>query len=201
MFDRGFGLRREGGRCRDAAIVRAGYHLGLVDTGGHVGNFRSSRAGRMIAIELPWPPSVLLPNSRTHWSKRAHAAKQCRLTAYALTRQAGIRKGDFDIPGRVKVTLAFAPPDRRRRDLDGMLSSAKNFLDGISDAIGIDDSRFEIAIRREEPVKGGVVRAELEAAPEDRIAHEAKKLQELAAHWTHRERCRERRKDEQGHGT
>ena len=117
----------------------------------------------MIAIELPWPPSVLLPNSRSHWSKRAHAAKQCRLTAFAQTKLAGVRKGDFDLPASLKVTCVFAPPDHRRRDADGMLSSAKHFLDGISDAIGVDDSKFEIAIRREPPVKCGAVRIELEA--------------------------------------
>ena len=117
-----------------------------------------------VAIELPWPPSVLLPNSRTHWSKRAHAAKQCRLTAFAMTKLAGIRKGDFDLQQSLKVTCVFAPPDNRRRDLDGMLGSLKSSLDGISDAIGIDDSRFEISIRREAPVPGGAVRIELEQA-------------------------------------
>lgn len=81
-----------------------------------------------------------------------------------MTKLAGIRKGDFDLPAALKVTCVFAPPDARKRDADGMLSSIKNFLDGISDAIGVDDSRFEIAIRREPPTKGGSVRIELEAA-------------------------------------
>ena len=117
----------------------------------------------MIAIDLPWPPRTLHPNSRTHWARKAKDAKQCRLTAFAQTKLAGVRKGDFDLPSSLKVTCVFAPPDHRRRDLDGMLSSAKNFLDGISDAIGVDDSKFEIAIRREPPIKGGAVRIELEA--------------------------------------
>ena len=118
----------------------------------------------MIAIVLPWPPSVLLPNSRSHWSKRAHAAKQCRLTAFAQTKLAGVRKGDFDLPASLKVTCVFAPPDHRKRDLDNMLSACKSLLDGVSDAVGIDDSKWQIALRKEAPIKGGLVRIELEQA-------------------------------------
>jgi crossover junction endodeoxyribonuclease RusA len=117
-----------------------------------------------VTIELPWPPRVLFPNARPHWAQRALAAKQCRRTAFVQTRLAGIRKGDPDLPQSLKVTCIFSPPDNRRRDLDGMLSASKALIDGVSDAIGIDDSRFEIAIRRQEPVKGGLVRIELSAA-------------------------------------
>jgi crossover junction endodeoxyribonuclease RusA len=118
----------------------------------------------MIRITLPWPPRELHPNSRIHWAKRAKFAKQCRTLAQGLTLAAGVRRGDSDIPHNLKVTAIFCPPDRRRRDLDNMLSSAKNFLDGIADVIGVDDSKWQIALRRDEPVKGGAVRIELEAA-------------------------------------
>lgn len=118
----------------------------------------------MIAIELPWPPRVLHPNSRVHWTKRANAAKAARSMGVYYTLTAGIRRNDPDIPQPLKVTCIFSPPDNRRRDLDGMLSSVKNYLDGISDIIGIDDSKWSIAIRREKPVKGGLVRIELEQA-------------------------------------
>ncbi len=118
----------------------------------------------MIAIELPWPPKELLPNSRVHWSKRAKAAKECRTLAWGLTLAAGVRRNDPDIPQYLKATFIFSPPDNRRRDLDGMLSSAKNFIDGIADVIGVDDSRWSIALRKEAPRKGGSVRIELEQA-------------------------------------
>lgn len=117
----------------------------------------------MIAINLPWPDRALSPNSRKHWAVKAKAVKQARITAGWCAREAGIRPGDFDIPERIKVTLAFAEPDKRHRDADNLLSSCKAFLDGISDATGVNDSKFEIAIRREAPVKGGAVRVELEA--------------------------------------
>lgn len=118
----------------------------------------------MIAITLPWPSRSLHPNARVHWSKRAKAAKLCRRDAHISIFSAGIRRGDPDLPKALKVTCIFAPPDRRKRDADGMLSSIKSYLDGISDATGIDDSKFEISIRREWPIKGGAVRIELESA-------------------------------------
>jgi hypothetical protein len=71
---------------------------------------------------------------------------------------------DPDIPAAVRVTAIFCPPTNHRRDIDGMLSSIKSYLDGISDVIGIDDSKWQIALRKEAPVKGGAVRIELEAA-------------------------------------
>ncbi|RTL63549.1 MAG: endodeoxyribonuclease RusA [Hyphomicrobiales bacterium] len=118
----------------------------------------------MISITLPWPPKSLSPNSRKHWAVKAKDAKHARQVAAWSVRSAGIRPGDLDIPYRVKVTLGFAPPDKRHRDDDNMLSSCKNFIDGIADAIGIDDSKFEIVIRRDVPVKGGAVHVTLEPA-------------------------------------
>ncbi|TGQ11205.1 endodeoxyribonuclease RusA [Mesorhizobium sp. M4B.F.Ca.ET.215.01.1.1] len=118
----------------------------------------------MIRVDLPWPPRELHPNARVHWSKRAKAAKQCRTLGWGMTLTAGVRRNDPDIPQDLKVTAIFSPPDNRRRDVDGMLSSIKSYLDGIADVIGVDDSKWQIAIRREAPRKGGAVRIELEAA-------------------------------------
>jgi crossover junction endodeoxyribonuclease RusA len=59
---------------------------------------------------------------------------------------------------RAHLTIAFCPPDNRRRDLDNMLASFKHGIDAISEAIGIDDYGFGFTIMRGEPVKGGCVR-------------------------------------------
>jgi crossover junction endodeoxyribonuclease RusA len=118
----------------------------------------------VIAIVLPWPPRSLHPNSRKHWAVKAKDAKQARITAAWCAREAGIRPNDPDIPQALKVTCIFSPPNRHKHDLDGCLSSLKSSLDGISDVIGVDDSKWYIAIRREAPTKGGAVRIELEAA-------------------------------------
>lgn len=117
----------------------------------------------MIAIDLPWPPRELHPNARVHWAVRSKHAKQSRALAWGLTLAAGIRRNDPDIPQSIKATLVFRAPDNRRRDLDGMLSNCKSLIDGVADVIGVDDSKWEIALRREAKVKGGSVRIELEA--------------------------------------
>lgn len=118
----------------------------------------------MIAIDLAWPPRELHPNARVHWAVKARKAKNARIVAAWTAKEAGIRHSDHDIPEALKVTAVFSPPDNRRRDEDGMLSSVKSYFDGIADMIGIDDSKWQIAIRKEAPVKGGRVRIELEAA-------------------------------------
>jgi crossover junction endodeoxyribonuclease RusA len=58
----------------------------------------------------------------------------------------------------LRITLRVYPPDKRRRDWDNIVASLKSGLDGISDALGIDDSRFRLGIEMlPEIVKGGRV--------------------------------------------
>ncbi len=109
-------------------------------------------------IVLPWPPPELSPNSRTHWSPKARAAGRYRFICATLTRtKAGERQ--FAI-GRIPVTLEFVPPDRRRRDVDNMLAAMKAGLDGVADALRVNDSRFELTLRVADEV-GGFVRVTL----------------------------------------
>jgi len=125
----------------------------------------------LISIVLPWPPRELHPNAREHWAVRSKHAKQCRTLAWGLTLAAGVRRHDPDIPANVQVTAIFFPPDKRRRDEDGMLANIKSYLDGIADVIGVDDSKWKITIRRETPVKGGSVTILLQKA-EQGLANE-----------------------------
>jgi crossover junction endodeoxyribonuclease RusA len=58
----------------------------------------------------------------------------------------------------LRVTLRVYPPDKRRRDWDNVIASLKSGLDGIADALGIDDSRFRLSIEMlPEVAKGGRV--------------------------------------------
>ena len=45
-------------------------------------------------------------------------------------------------PVSLRIQVTFHPPNARRRDVDNLIASIKPHLDGISDAIGIDDSRW-----------------------------------------------------------
>jgi len=111
-------------------------------------------------VTLPWPDRRLSPNARVHFQQRAKVAKLARDDAIIETcsqmpvqvRQA-IAHGD----DRLHLTLTFCPPDRRRRDLDNMLASAKALLDGYAHALNVDDHRFDLTLRRGEPVKRGCV--------------------------------------------
>lgn len=124
----------------------------------------------MIRIILPWPPRDMHPNARIHWARRAQGAKMCRTIGAGCTYVAGIRKGDPDIPQAVKASITFYPPDNRRRDLDGMLSSIKSYLDGIADVIGVDDSKWAISINRGPVKKGGEVNVVLHEHAEEMAA-------------------------------
>lgn len=108
-------------------------------------------------IDLPWPPRDLHPNTRCHWTRKHRATKATREAAQWLSCSHGPIEAD-----RLNVTLTFFPPDNRRRDIDGMLSAAKALIDGVADSLEVDDSRWSIALRRGDVVKGGTVRFEIE---------------------------------------
>lgn len=114
-------------------------------------------------VTLPWPSKLLHPNARPHWAAKAKAVKAAREAAYWLTWNHIGRILNYPTGARVSVT--FNPPDRRRRDIDGMIASHKAAQDGIADAIGVDDSKFELSYRVGEPIKGGSVRVEIRPIP------------------------------------
>jgi crossover junction endodeoxyribonuclease RusA len=94
----------------------------------------------MITISLPWPAKALSPNARGHWATLAKARKAARHEGFfaALAAKADALRG---CPG-VVIQITFYPPNRHRADTDNRVSSLKSYLDGIADAIGIDDSKW-----------------------------------------------------------
>lgn len=113
------------------------------------------------SIHLPWPDRRLHPNARVHWGEKARVTKRARLDAAWEARISGV----LPIPDApLVVTAIFFPPDNRARDVDGMLASIKPALDGIADAIGVDDSRWSLALRREKSCPPGAVHIQIEVA-------------------------------------
>lgn len=109
----------------------------------------------MIELTLPWPDKRLNPNNaRGHWAKRSGPIKQARADAAWLARAAVGTKADW---AGATIAMTFCPPDNRRRDRDNLIASMKAATDGIADAIGIDDSKFETTYRIGAPIKGGAV--------------------------------------------
>lgn len=117
-------------------------------------------------IVLAWPDKVLSPNARAHYHAKAKVAKAYREAAYE--RMMGFiiadAHGENDERWNPQhLSITFYPPDKRKRDLDNMLSSIKAGLDGIADALGVNDERFALTIRKGDPVKGGQVCVEVVA--------------------------------------
>lgn len=108
-------------------------------------------------ITLDWPPRELHPNARPHFHAKAKAAKAYREAAYWMAyRNCQILYRHHG--AGIRVRISFYPPDKRRRDLDGMLTSVKAGIDGIADAYRLNDFELNpITIERCEPVKGGRV--------------------------------------------
>ena len=119
-------------------------------------------------IVLPFPDPSLFPNraSGKHWTSTRAMKDKARDDAYILTK-AAVQQSGFD-NGRetIPLTLTFCPPDKRRRDMDGMLSAAKHQLDGVAMALGVDDSRFDpITITRGKPGKPGHLQIDVAKYP------------------------------------
>ncbi len=115
-------------------------------------------------ITLPWPDKRLFPNFKRahHWRVYRPAETQARrdgaLLVYAAL-NGGLRevRASFSGQGPVPYRVTFYPPDRRRRDDDGMIGAIKNYRDGICEALGFDDSRLRPTYEFAAPEKPGRV--------------------------------------------
>ena len=86
---------------------------------------------------LIWPPKACQPNQRPHWSAKARAAKLFRIHAKSCFRGVQAPAGEA-----IGITLTFCPPDKRARDLDNLQAASKSAIDGIADALGVNDRHF-----------------------------------------------------------
>ena len=120
---------------------------------------RSSERALTWEIELPWPAKELSPNARQHWAQAARAKKAYRQRCRALGEAGGLATTPKGAEA-VLVGLTFFPPDKRARDWDNLLASMKSGLDGLADAMGVDDSRWRLGFDVSPTVeKGGLVLA------------------------------------------
>lgn len=123
-----------------------------------------TQTSSVFTVTLPWPDPSLSPNRKNgnHWGSVNKAKGKRLVDARALTLQAMAKTGYIPPSGLVPLVLTFVAPDKRRRDLDNLLASMKADMDGLSQALGIDDQMFEpITLRRERGKKQGCVRVEV----------------------------------------
>ena len=101
----------------------------------------------MIEVVLGWPPSDLSPNKRLHWAKVASAKKHYRQACLSVTKEQLKKYGKCnDLPERLVLEMTFIPPDRRSYDRDNLVARMKSGIDGLSDALRINDKRFNTVI-------------------------------------------------------
>ncbi|MDO8344800.1 MAG: hypothetical protein Q7T48_16475 [Cellvibrio sp.] len=94
-------------------------------------------------IVLPYPDKALSPNSRCHWSQKARAAKKARSDAFYITRAAGIDESVFaGCEHKLHLWIDVYPKTKNYPDADNVLSSLKSALDGIADALRLNDRKF-----------------------------------------------------------
>lgn len=117
-----------------------------------------------LELVFEWmPPQLFRNKERTqHWGVRQYHSKTSRMVAAAVTREvitSSKEKINFQPKKDIPISVYFYPPDKRRRDVDGMFSALKPTLDGIADAIEVDDQYFNPThLYRCAPVKGGKVK-------------------------------------------
>ena len=92
-------------------------------------------------IILPFPTAKLSGHNSGGWRKHAPTVKRARALAWATTME---HKTRFSLPGDkadILIEMRFYPPDRRS-DRVNFANRMKPYIDGIAEALGVNDARF-----------------------------------------------------------
>ena len=123
-----------------------------------------------LRLHLPWPPALNRyyrnVRGRTLISREGRAYRR-QVALHCLAED----RGAWPLSGRLAVRIQAAPPDRRRRDVDGML---KAVLDALTHAgLWRDDSQVDdLRIVRCRPVPGGALVLDVTALTDCDADHE-----------------------------
>lgn len=111
---------------------------------------------KTITVEVPYPAGELSQNSRGHWAPKANATAEARMIAKNRANLANGTQRWTPVPLEGIVTIH--PPDKRRRDSFNTAAMLKAHIDGIFDALGVDDYLVDDwQVKRREPVPGGKI--------------------------------------------
>lgn len=103
----------------------------------------SKKKQNRLVIELPLPDRRLGGNTRVHHMALYRIRKQHKGLAGMMTKQVMLaaQDKDFNFAG---YALEFFYTLNRRRDVDNLVTATKAYLDGVSAALGQDDSAWEL---------------------------------------------------------
>lgn len=89
-------------------------------------------------IELPFPPASLSGHAKGKWWNSSPVVAKYRKWAAMATVAAGAQVPDA---GDIRIAFTFYPPDKRG-DRVNFPIRIKAQIDGIAEALGVNDSRF-----------------------------------------------------------
>lgn len=95
-------------------------------------------------VLLPWPARPLWRNYHCHWAVRAKAVKSARREAFYASLEAGLKNMPTGDGWHHRLSFDFCPPDRIGRDMQNMPDTQKAAIDGIADALKVDDATFKV---------------------------------------------------------
>jgi hypothetical protein len=110
-------------------------------------------------IELPFPPASLSGHAKGKWWNTSPIVAKHRDWAKKATQAAGAQA---PAEGDIRLSITFYPPDRRGDRINFPIR-IKAQIDGIAEALGVNDSRFLPSYHFAEPCKPGKVVVEIRA--------------------------------------
>ncbi len=93
---------------------------------------------------LPYPDPSLNPNRKNgkHWAVTKKAKDEAFEVAFYMTKIAYASVSDI-LHEPIPLNITFVRKDKRKVDLDNLLASCKSMMDGIAQAMKIDDKLFD----------------------------------------------------------
>lgn len=112
-------------------------------------------------IILPFPPAELSGHNSGHWRDHNKLVATLRAEAFHIAK-AAIRKAGYVPPpsGDIVLYVRFVPPDNRG-DRWNFMQRAKCQVDGIAEAMGVNDKRFLPCVAYAAPEKPGRIEVTL----------------------------------------
>lgn len=101
-------------------------------------------------ITLPWPPASLSGHAKGNWRAKAVITAKHRHWAHRATLAAGV--AGIPATGDIPLVITFYPPDRRG-DRTNYPNRIKPAIDGIAEALNVNDKRFLPTYHFAEPVR------------------------------------------------
>jgi len=89
-------------------------------------------------IVLPFPPSSLSGHNNGHWRNKARIVATHRAWAFHATKAAKIKVAG---EGDIRIHFRFIAPDNRG-DRTNYPNRLKPYIDGIAEALNVNDRRF-----------------------------------------------------------